>query len=87
MPANTPNSQDTQQASGYAWYALGLLTLVYLLNYLDRNLIYILLPPIKKEMSFTDLQLALLGSMSFVIFFTVLGIPFGRLADRAVRKT
>jgi MFS family permease len=86
VPANTSNLQDNQQASGYAWYALALLTLVYVLNYLDRNLIYILLPPIKAEMSFTDLQLALLGSMSFVIFFTVLGIPFGRLADRAVRK-
>ena len=86
MPAENPNQQPEQQASGYAWYALGLLTLVYVLNYLDRNLIYILLPPIKAEMAFTDLQLALLGSMSFVIFFTVLGIPFGRLADRAVRK-
>ncbi|HEX3253429.1 MAG TPA: MFS transporter [Pyrinomonadaceae bacterium] len=70
----------------YSWYALGLLTLVYVLNYLDRTIIYILLPLIKKEMAFTDLQLAMLGSMSFVIFFTVLGIPFGRLADRVVRK-
>jgi MFS family permease len=70
----------------YSWYALGLLTLVYVFNYLDRTIIYILLPLIKKEMAFTDLQLALLGSMSFVIFFTVLGIPFGRLADRVVRK-
>src|SRR5215203_2767555 len=70
----------------YSWYALGLLTLVYVFNYLDRTIIYILLPLIKKEMAFSDLQLALLGSMSFVIFFTVLGIPFGRLADRAVRK-
>jgi MFS family permease len=71
---------------GYSWYALGLLTLVYVFNYLDRTIIYILLPLIKKEMSFTDLELAMLGSMSFVIFFTVLGIPFGRLADRVVRK-
>jgi MFS family permease len=63
-----------------------LLTLVYVFNYLDRTIIYILLPLIKKEMAFTDLQLAMLGSMSFVIFFTVLGIPFGRLADRVVRK-
>ena len=70
----------------YSWYSLGLLTLVYVFNYLDRTIIYILLPLIKKEMAFTDLQLALLGSMSFVIFFTVLGIPFGRLADRVVRK-
>ena len=70
----------------YSWYALGLLTLVYVFNYLDRTIIYILLPLIKREMAFSDLQLAMLGSMSFVIFFTVLGIPFGRLADRAVRK-
>ena len=77
---------DKTPVRHYSWYALGLLTLVYVFNYLDRTIIYILLPLIKKEMAFSDLQLALLGSMSFVIFFTVLGIPFGRLADRAVRK-
>jgi len=70
----------------YAWYALGLLMLVYVLNFLDRSLIYILFAPIKKEMAFSDLQLSLLGATSFVIFYTVLGIPFGRLADRVVRK-
>ena len=70
----------------YAWYALGLLTIVSLLNYLDRTLIYILFTPIKQEMSFTDFELALLGTTSFVIFFTALGVPFGRLADRGSRK-
>jgi MFS family permease len=69
----------------YSWYALGLLTAVYVLNFLDRSLIYILFTPIKKEMAFSDLQLGLLGSTSFVIFYTLLGIPFGRLADRASR--
>ena len=77
---------DKSPVRNSAWYALALLTTVYVFNYLDRTIIYILLPLIKREMVFTDLQLALLGSMSFVIFFTVLGIPFGRLADRAVRK-
>ena len=70
----------------YSWYALAVLTAVYVLNFLDRTLIYILFTPIKQEMHFSDLQLALLGSTSFVIFYTLLGIPFGRLADRAVRK-
>lgn len=70
----------------YSWYALGVLSLVYALNFLDRSLIYILFTPIKREMSLTDLQLALLGSTSFVIFYTLLGIPFGRLADRVNRK-
>jgi MFS family permease len=75
-----------QKIGGYAWYALGLLTFVYLLNFLDRTLIYILFAPIKKEMSFSDFELGLLGTTSFVIFFTLLGIPFGRLADRSSRK-
>jgi len=70
----------------YSWFALGVLTIVYVLNFLDRTLIYILFTPIKKEMAFTDLQLALLGTTSFVIFYTLLGIPFGRLADRVSRK-
>jgi len=39
----------------YSWYALAVLTLVYVLNFLDRTLIYILFTPIKKEMAFTDL--------------------------------
>jgi MFS family permease len=75
-----------QRPGAYAWYALGLLTFVYVLNFLDRTLIYILFTPIKKEMAFSDLQLALLGTTSFVIFYTALGIPFGRLSDRVVRK-
>jgi len=75
-----------EPAQKYSWYALGLLTLIYVLNFLDRTLIYILFTPIKKEMAFSDLQLALLGTTSFVIFYTLLGIPFGRLADRTVRK-
>ncbi len=79
-------SQDQHSSAPYAWYALALLTLVYVLNFLDRTLIYILFVPIKKEMAFSDLQLALLGTTSFVIFYTALGIPFGRLADRVVRK-
>ena len=77
---------DIEKPERYSWYALAVLTAVYVLNFLDRTLIYILFTPIKKEMSFTDLQLALLGTTSFVIFYTLLGIPFGRLADRTDRK-
>lgn len=77
---------NNERVPVYSWFALGVLTIVYVLNFLDRTLIYILFTPIKKEMAFTDLQLALLGSTSFVIFYTLLGIPFGRLADRVSRK-
>jgi len=76
---------NEQKATPYAWYALGLLMFIYILNFLDRTIIYILFTPIKKEMSFSDTQLALLGTTSFVIFYTLLGIPFGRLADKGSR--
>src|SRR5437870_13866012 len=83
---NEHQKPSGQTPGAYAWYALALLTAVYVLNFLDRTPIYILFTPIKKEMMFSDLQLALLGTTSFVIFYTLLGVPFGMLADRMPRK-
>lgn len=80
-----PANPENQSTPAYAWYALGLLMFVYVLNFLDRTIIYILFPLIKKEMAFSDTQLALLGTTSFVIFYTLLGIPFGRMADKGSR--
>lgn len=74
-----------KQADAYSWYALGLLMFVYVMNFLDRQIIYLLFPLIKKEMVFSDTQLTFLGATAFVIFYTVLGIPFGRLADKTSR--
>lgn len=68
-----------------AWVGLAVLFAVYTLNFLDRSLIYILFKPIRAELSLSELQLALLGSTAFVMFYTVLGVPFGRLADRVPR--
>ena len=78
-------TETPTKTSGYAYYALGLLTLVYVLNFLDRVLILFLFTPIKNEFKFTDLQLALLGTTSFAIFYTTLGIPFGKMADKGSR--
>jgi hypothetical protein len=75
MSATTqvPSEAPSGGASAYSWYALAILTLVYVLNFLDRTLIYIFFTPIKKEMAFSDLQLALLGTTSFVIGWRVCG--------------
>jgi MFS family permease len=80
---NQPEIEE--KAGGYAWYALALLMFVYVMNFLDRQIIYMLFPLIKKEMAFSDTQLALLGTSAFAIFYTFLGIPFGRFADRGSR--
>lgn len=76
---------QTEKTPAYSYYALGLLMFVYVMNFLDRQIIYILFPLIKKEMAFSDLQLSLLGATAFAIFYTLLGIPFGRIADRSSR--
>jgi MFS family permease len=68
--------------SGYARYALGMLLLVYTLNFVDRIILGILVPPIKAELHLSDTELGLLGGTAFALFYTALGVPIGWLADR-----
>ncbi len=65
-----------------ARYVLGMLLLVYAFNFIDRIILGILVPPIKAELHLTDTELGLLGGTAFALFYTVLGIPIGWLADR-----
>lgn len=69
----------------YRRYALGILTVVYTMNYVDRQILSILLQPIKIELSLSDSQLGLLA-MTFGIFYATLGIPIAMLADRTNRR-
>lgn len=66
-------------------YALWLLLVIYTLNFMDRQIIAILAEPIKVELDLTDTQLGLLGGIAFAFFYTVLGIPIARLAERGNR--
>ncbi|MDB2668436.1 MFS transporter [Alphaproteobacteria bacterium] len=67
-------------------YTVGLLTLIYTANYVDRQIVAILLQPIKEEMLLSDTQLGLLSGLAFAIFYATLGIPIAYLADRYSRK-
>ena len=64
---------------------VGLLLFAAVFNFVDRALIFILFPLIKADLGLTELQLSLLGTTSFAIFYAVLGLPLGRLADRVSR--
>lgn len=70
----------------YRIYVLGLLLAVYLFNFLDRQILSVLLEAIKQEFHFTDTQLGLLGGMAFALFYSTLGIPIAWLADRYNRR-
>jgi len=72
----------TRESESNARYALGLLLLVYAVNFIDRIILGILVPPIKADLHLTDTQLGLLGGTAFAIFYTALGVPIGWLADR-----
>src|SRR5215470_13227935 len=69
------------RVGGYAWYSLILLTVVYLLNFIDRQMLNILIEPIKAELGATDTQMGVLSGFVFALFYTFFGIPLGRAAD------
>ena len=71
----------TTRVSGYAWYTLILLTVVYLLNFIDRQMLNILIVPIKAELHASDTQMGVLSGFVFALFYTLFGIPLGRAAD------
>lgn len=75
----------TDESRRYRAYVLGMLILVYTFNFIDRQIIGILAVPIKTEFDLTDTQLGLMGGLAFALFYTVLGIPIARLADRINR--
>lgn len=62
---------------------LWVLLIVYILNFLDRQILNILAEPIKDELGLSDTQLGLLAGPAFAVFYAVLGIPIARYADRA----
>ena len=67
-------------------YALGILTLVYTFNFIDRQLLSILQEDIKAELLLTDAQLGLLTGFAFAMFYVTAGVPIARLADRSNRR-
>ena len=71
--------------AGYRWYALGLLAVINLLNYVDRNVIYALFEPIKRDLALTDAQLGWLGS-AYILVFSVAALPFGVISDLRSRR-
>ena len=77
--AAAPASAKTD---AYAWYVLGVLTIVYTFNFVDRQIIAIVSPAIKADLGLSDSMLGLLKGLAFAVLYTTLGIPIAWLADR-----
>lgn len=94
MHAEDPNPVEAPSEVGappepgaYAYYVLALLSLVYVFNFVDRQVLAILLEPIKKDLGASDTAMGFLSGFAFALFYTVAGIPIARWADRGPRRT
>lgn len=67
--------------NGYSWYVLSVLVVIYILNFVDRNILSILAEDIKADLGLSDDQLGFLYGTAFGVFYALFGIPLGKLAD------
>src|ERR1051325_4007424 len=68
-------------SNAYRNYVVWLLFVIYVFNYVDRQILSIVLEPIKQEFGLHDWQLGMLSGLAFAAFYSTLGIPIARMAD------
>jgi len=86
MPEENTEEETKAVSRQVRNYTLFILTIMYAFNFIDRQIIVILQPLIKAELNLSDTQLGLLSGIVFALFYTILGIPIARLADKRNRR-
>ena len=86
MLRNVEQSESPVMEQSHARYALGLLVLLYVINYVDRQVLSVLLEPIKQDLGVSDTAMGLLTGLAFALFYTTAGVPIARLADAGTRR-
>jgi MFS family permease len=80
------SSRGASPSPAYAWFVVGVLLLAYTLSFIDRMILSLLVGPIRADLGISDTQMSLLMGFAFAIFYSLLGVPLGWLADRGNRK-
>lgn len=70
----------------YAWYVVAVLTLAYVVSMVDRQILSLLVEPVKADLGINDTAFGLLHGFAFGLFYTLVGVPIAWLADRANRR-
>jgi MFS family permease len=84
--APDPQSVQRYRRPAYRWYVLGLLTVVYTFNFIDRQVLVILQELIREDLGLMDWQLGMLSGFVFAVFYSVLGVPIAHAAELFGRK-
>lgn len=79
-----PQTEEYPDES-YSWYVMVVLVIAYAFSYVDRTIIALLVEPIRESLDITDTEISLLHGIAFALFYTLLGMPIGWLADRGNR--
>jgi MFS family permease len=85
--SDVPDDQAPRLGGWYAHYVLAVLVIVYVFNFIDRNILSILAEDIKADLGVTDAQMGFLYGTVFAVFYAVFGIPLARFADVWVRRS
>ena len=80
------NNNQGYPSSLSAWTTVTILMIAYVLSFIDRQILNLLVEPIRRDLVISDTQMSLLMGLSFALFYTVCGIPLGRLADTRSRR-
>lgn len=83
--ATPPAPEVRERASGYSWYVLAVLFLIYAANFLDRQALSILADDVKRDLHLGDAQLGFLYGTAFAIFYALFSLPLARMADAWLR--
>jgi len=78
--------QPAWPAPGRAWWTVGVLTFTYIVSFVDRTILGLLIEPIKVDLSLNDTEIGLLAGLAFGVFYALMGLPLGWLADRTSRR-
>jgi MFS family permease len=76
---------DADYPASSAWYVVGVLTIAYVVSFIDRQILSLLIEPIRRDLGLSDFQMAWIGPPAFATCFLLFGLVFGRLADRVGR--
>jgi MFS family permease len=80
------NAEKRKTGTRYAWWVVLVLTGMYMFSFVDRQILSLLVPSIKKELGVSDTRIGLLQGLAFAIFYTFMGLPLGRLVDKYNRR-
>ncbi|WP_010484332.1 spinster family MFS transporter [Pseudomonas sp. S9] len=81
-----PNNNNGYPSNIRAWTTVSILMVAYVLSFIDRQILNLLVGPIRRDLAISDTEMSLLMGLSFALFYTVCGIPLGRLADSKSRR-